>query len=165
MGLKSFVLTLAVLLLLTSCEEVAPDYSAQHLSLEELYESPGYPWFNTEVAIYNPTVWMVDAVRTGFDPNTQKILIFVKPSSICRGTTRLFPQVMKTLLAAGIDMTKVEVWSMRSVTDKQPYAPMITIVELPAVYVLRNDAVSASIPIQDYSYLNADTLIANAIAR
>jgi len=159
------VLVLAALLVLTSCDTQAPDFTAQQLTVQELNSSPGYAWFPTEVNIYTPSAPMVDAVRTTFDPTTQKIALFVKPGCSCRGTTKLFPQIMKTLMDAGVDMTKVEVWSMRSITDKHPYQPTIAITDLPAVYVFRNNTVSAEVHDVNYSDTNADTLIANAIAR
>ena len=164
--MKTLILiAVALLLVLTSCETEAPEYSAQQLTITELSESPGYAWFPTEMNLYTPSTPMVDSVRTKFDPSTQKIAIFVKPSCSCRGTTRLFPQIMKTLLNSGIDMSKVEVWSMRGITDKHPYQPNITITDLPAIYVFRNNVVNAEVHDVDYLDSNADTLIANAIAR
>lgn len=77
----------------------------------------------------------------------------------------MFPQIMKTLISAGVDMSKVEVWSMRGITDKHPYQPTITIADLPAVYVFRNDVVVAEVHDNNYTNTNADTLIATALAR
>ena len=159
------VIALAVLLVLTSCETTTPEFSAQQLSVQELNTSPGYAWFPTEVNLYAPSSPMVNAVRTAFDPSTQKVAIFVKPGCSCRGTMRLFPQIMKTLISAGVDMAKVEVWSMRGNTDKHPYQPTITITDLPAVYVFRNGVVVAEVHDINYTDTNADTLIANAVAR
>lgn len=159
------VVALAVLLVLTSCETQAPEFSAQQLTVQELNTSPGYAWFPMEVNLYTPNTSMVDAVRTTFDASTQKVAIFVKPGCSCRGTTRLFPQIMKTLMNAKVDMARVEVWSMRGNTDKHPYQPTITITDLPAVYVLRNDVVVAEVHDINYTNTNADTLIANAVAR
>lgn len=164
--MKSLVaIALVMLLVLTSCETTTPEYSAQRLSVQELNTSPGYAWFPTEVNLYAPNAPMVDAVRTAFDPSTQKVAIFVKPGCSCRGTMKLFPQVMKTLISAEVDMSKVEVWSMRGTTDKHPYQPTITITDLPAVYVFRNGVVTAEVHDVQYTNTNADTLIANAVAR
>lgn len=159
------VIALALVLVLTSCETTTPEYSAQLLTVQELNSSPGYAWFPTEVNLYAPNPLMVDSVRTSFDASTQKVAIFVKPGCSCRGTTKLFPQIMKTLISSGVDMSKVEVWSMRGITDKHPYQPTITITDLPAVYVFRNGVVAAEVHDVNYTLFNADTLIANAVAR
>lgn len=158
-------LALTLLIILTSCETATPEYTAQQLTVQELNTSPGYAWFPTEVNIYSPNASMVDSVRSTFDASTQKIAIFVKPGCSCRGTTRLFPQIMKTLMDAGVDMSKVEVWSMRGLTDKHPYQPTITITDLPSIYVFRNNVIKAEVHDDDFSNTNADTLIANAVAR
>ncbi len=158
-------IALAVLLILTSCETTTPEFSAQQLSVQDLNTSPGYAWFPAQMNQYTPSTPMVDSVRNRFDPSTQKVAIFVKPSCDCRGTMRLFPQIMKTLISAGVDMSKVEVWSMRSNADKHSYQPTITITDLPAVYVFRNGVVVGKIQDVDYTDNNADTLIANAVAR
>ena len=163
--MKSLAILFGLFFLLNACETQAPEYSAQQLSVQELNTSAGYAWFPTEMALFTPNQLMVDSVRNAFDPKTEKVAIFVKPSCSCRGTTRLFPQIMKTLLSAGVDMSKVEVWSMRSTTDKQPYALMIAISDLPAVFVIKNNVVTAEIHDVNYTNTNADTLIATALAR
>lgn len=159
------VIALTLLLVLTSCETVTPEYTAQQLTVTELNETPGYAWFPAEVSQYTPNADMVSTVKTAFDPSTEKIAIFVKPGCSCRGTTRLFPQIMKTLLDANVDMSKVEVWSMRGLTDKHPYQPTITITDLPAVYVFRNNLIVAEVHDVNYTDRNADTLIATAVSK
>ena len=70
---------------------------------------------------------------------------------------------MKTLIEANVDMSRVEVWSMRAETDKHPYQSTITLTDLPAIYVLDKGVVRASVRDNDYTDTNADSLIANAV--
>ncbi|MDZ4745337.1 MAG: hypothetical protein SGJ05_04970 [bacterium] len=159
------IVVFTLLIVLSACTTEPVEFSAQQLTVQELNTSPGYAWFPTEVNLYAPNTSMVDSVRTTFDASTQKVAIFVKPGCSCRGTMRLFPQIMKTLIAADVDMSKVEVWSMRGITDKHPYQPTITITDLPSVYVFRNNVIVAEVHDGNYSDTNADTLIATALAR
>ncbi len=152
-----------VALTLVACNTTTPEQSGQKMSISDLEKNPGYSWYQTEVATYTPNTAMVDSVRSNFDATEQKICIFVKPSCGCRGTQRLFPRVMKTLLDANIDMSKVEVWSMRSPSDNTPYKTTLALTSLPTIVVMRNGVEDARIIDADFNEVNADTLIAQAV--
>ena len=91
------------------------------------------------------------------------ICVCLKPSCSCRGTMKLFPQIMKTLVESKIDMDLVEIWSMRSETDEHPYMDHLSVTDLPVIFILRNNVLSSQILDADYTSTNADTLIADAL--
>jgi len=161
--MKYLALLLAAFLTITACETTSPDGSAQQLTMSELLSSTGYAWFPAEMNSFTPDPTMVDLVNQRYDATEHKIYIFVKPSCSCRGTQKLFPQIIKTLDASDIDMDKVEIWSMRSTGDSHPYGSKFQITELPMVFVTRDDALLHEIVVGNYNEVNADTLIANAL--
>lgn len=117
-----------------------------------------------EMDSYLPKQSVLDDISTSMSTNTsRRVCIFVKPSCSCRGTQRLFPQIVKALTAAKVDMNRVEIWSMRGTTDKHPYQSIITIGELPTIYVLENNAIHAMVSDKQYADTNAAELIANAV--
>lgn len=148
-----------------ACETTNPETAGQIIAIDDLGKNPGYAWYQSEISTYDPSAAMVDSVKDNFDAADQKICIFVRPSCGCRGTQRLFPRVMKTLLDANIDLSKVEVWSMRNPGDNTPYKSMLNLSSLPTIVVLKNSVESARIVDADFNEVNADTLIANAIAK
>jgi hypothetical protein len=80
----------------------------------------------------------------------------------------MFPQIVKTLTVAGIPAERIEMWSMRSTTDSQPYSSLFTVGQLPAFYVVTNGVVTASLGddfTTNYNEKNADSLIANAVSQ
>ncbi|MFN9961002.1 MAG: hypothetical protein ACK55I_48600, partial [bacterium] len=82
-------------------------------------------------------------------------------------TQRMFPQIVKTLSAAGIPAERIEMWSMRTTTDSQPYSSLFTVGQLPAFFVVNNGVVTASLGDDfnsQYNEKNADSLIANAVS-
>lgn len=165
--MKTLALAFLCVMVLSSCTSTdVPEANAELLSMTLLTQSPGYSWFVAEMATFSPNVTMVADVNAAMSsqPN-KKVLIFVKPSCSCRGTQRLFPQVMKTLVAANVDPARIEIWSMHSASDKQPYQSIISLADLPAIYVIENGTIRARVIDADYteSKSNADTLIARAM--
>lgn len=154
---------LTVLFLVAACETTTPDPAGQLMSISDLGENPGYSWYQTEIASYTPDASMVDSIVRNFQSADEKVCIFVRPSCGCRGTQRLFPQIMKTLIAAKVDMSKIEIWSMRNPSDKTPYSSTLKLTTLPSIVVTKNGVELARIVDADYNEVNADTLIANAV--
>ncbi len=163
--MKLFLALASVLVLATACTTTEPaDPVAEQLTMQQLTMSPGYSWFMAEMDSYLPKQTVLDDISTSMTQNTnRRVCIFVKPSCSCRGTQRLFPQIVKALVAAKVDMNRVEIWSMRGTTDKHPYQSIITIGELPAIYVIENNAVRSMVSDKQYADSNAAELIANAV--
>ena len=158
-----YILVLTLLALTIGCETTSPSGEAQQLTLSELTSAPGYAWFPAEMNSYTPRAEMIDSVNQRFDNSSHKIYVFVKPSCSCRGTQKLFPQIIKTLEASNVDMNRVEIWSMRYPTDSHPHSGKVSISDLPSVFVIKNEAVLHEINDGDYDLTNADALIANAL--
>ena len=163
--MKLFLALASVLVLATACTTTEPtDPVAEQLTMQQLTMSPGYSWFMAEMDSYLPKQTVLDDISTSMTQNTnRRVCIFVKPSCSCRGTQRLFPQIVNALVAAKVDMNRVEIWSMRGTTDKHPYQSIITIGELPAIYVIENNAVRSMVSDKQYADSNAAELIANAV--
>lgn len=168
--MKILLAALALVAVLGSCTTTTePSTEAQRLSMVDLTQTPGFTWFVAEMDGYMPDTAQVSRVRAAMIAAPEKkVYIFVRPTCSCRGTQRMFPQVMKTLVASGVDMGRVEVWSMKNTTDAHPYSSLFTITQLPAFYVVANNAVTASMNddfATNYNEKNADSLIANAVSR
>lgn len=150
---------------LSSCTSEAPPTDAQVMTIQELNSSAGYSWFPSETGLYTPDAAIVNQLKTSFDTNTQKITVYVKPACSCKGTQKLFPQVMKTLMAASIPMRCVTIYSMRTSADKHPMMTKFVVNTLPVFYITRNDSIRSSIVDVDYTGDNADSLTLRAILR
>ncbi len=154
---------LSLVFIAAACSSTEPDTAqAQQLSLQELTEAPGYAWFPAEMQSYTPRDQYVQQITTNFNAD-QKVCVFVRPSCSCTGTQKLFPQIIKTLTASGVDMSKVEIWSMRSESDRHPYSSSVTITDLPTIWVLSNGNPLHEIIETQYNLSNADSLIAAAL--
>lgn len=163
--MKTILLLITLAFVVSSCETTSVEGQAQQITLDELNSTPGYAWFPAEMTTYAPSQEMVDSVNTRFKTSTHKICIFVKPACSCRGTQKLFPQVMKTITESNIPMDNVEIWSMRSTSDLHPYMADLEVTDLPIVFILENDVLTSRILDADYNSTNADTLLANSLIR
>lgn len=162
-----FLVGLLCSLSLASCStstEADPD-TAQILQYDELNNSAGYAWFPAELNAFSPSSEMVASIRQNFRASEHHFVFFVKATCNCRGTTKLFPQIMKTLTQAGVPLSNIELYSMRASTDKHPYQAAISVQSLPTIVTLHSAAVSDLIFDQMYTGFNADTLIALALQK
>jgi len=164
---RTFLLAAVTLTMvgLWSCNSEVPATDAQVVTVQELNSSAGYAWFPSETGIYTPNASIVSQLQASFDTNAHKITVYVKPACSCKGTQKLFPQVMKTLMAANIPMRCVTIYSMRTSGDKHPMMDKFVVNSLPVFYITRNDSIRASIVDVDYNGDNADSLTLRAILR
>ena len=143
-----------------------PELTAQRLMIDDLTKTPGFTWFVAEMNRFEPRPELLPPITAAFQTASEKkVCIFVKASCSCRGTQRLFPQIVKTLLDANVPEDRIEVWSMRTEQDRHPYEAMFKISALPSIYVIDNGIVRDSVQDYDYNESNADSLIARAVVR
>jgi len=155
------------LLVLGGCTTTSePESTAQQLTMDELTRTPGFTWFVAEMSRFTPNTQLLPQIESAFTKTpTKKVCIFVKPTCSCRGTQRLFPQVVKTLLEAKVPESNIEIWSMRSESDRHLYESTLKISSLPAIFVIQDGAVRDSVRDFDFNDSNADSLIARAVNR
>ena len=168
-SMKMLLACLAMAIVVTGCvTSTDPATEAQLLTTEDLTQTPGFAWFPIESAQYTPDPVQVERVRSAMAATPgKKIYMFIRPTCSCRGTQRMFPQIVKTLTVAGVPAERIEMWSMRATTDSQPYSSLFTIGQLPSFYVVTNGVVTASLGDDfktSYNEKNADSLIANAVS-
>ncbi len=147
-----------------ACDTTTPSNTAEKLLLDDLSKNPGFSWFQGEVVAYSPNAAMVAQLAGSYSAD-KKVCVFVRPSCGCRGTQKLFPRVMKTLMEAKVDMSTVEIWGMRDPSDESPYKSTLNLTTLPTISVFTNGKETARIVDSDYNELNADTLIAVAVSQ
>jgi hypothetical protein len=151
-------------MVLTSCSSSTEvDTTAEQLTMQELESNVGYAWFPVEMGMYSPQSQYVSTINATFATD-QKVILFVRPSCSCRGTQKLFPQIMKVLKEAGVPESNIEVWSCRAITDSHPYMSDISLSVLPTIVVTRNGVTTGRVTDADFNGSNADSLMANAIA-
>lgn len=162
-----FLLAILGLLSLGACTSPQePEYAAQQLTVNDLTQAPGFTWFVAEMGRFSPKPDLLPPITAAFEASTsKKVCIFVKASCTCRGTQRLFPQIVKTLLAANVSPERIEIWSMRTEADRHPYEGLVSISSLPAIYVMQDGAILGTVRDSAYNESNADTLIARAVGK
>lgn len=162
-----FAVFAAALFVLAGCTTTSePESVAQQLTMDELTRTPGFTWFVAEMSRFAPNAQLLPQIESAFTRTpTKKVCIFVKPTCSCRGTQRLFPQVVKTLIEAKVPTSSIEIWSMRSESDRHQYESTLKISSLPAIFVIQDGTVRDSVRDFDFNDSNADSLIARAVNR
>jgi hypothetical protein len=136
-----------------ACEDApttTPEQQLGKVSVEQFLAEPRYSvWFNTGYDAYPAADAQsqarfndeVAAIRSSFDSSRHSVVMIVKPTCSCQKTQHTMPMVLKTLDAAGVPHSKVEIW----ITDarlagfdqlKSTHTPAIT--DAPTFIVLKD---------------------------
>lgn len=110
------------------------------MTVNQLFNTPGYSWMSGEVASYTPNTATVAQISTEFQAKKQKVFLFVNPSCTCTGTKKRFPQTIRILQDAGLTENDIVIVSMHSSKDKQPFADRFTVRGLPSFFVTRAES-------------------------
>lgn len=118
---RLILLLLAVPFILGACTDntVAPTVTLGETSIDEFLENPGYlSWYtpgyeaypqSADQAVFDAAVDQISA-RLSVEEAEYRAILVVKPNCSCQHTQREMPRVMKTLDAAGLPHSQVEVW-------------------------------------------------------
>jgi len=143
--MKLIALVLTCALVFAACSEsTAPDYTAEKMSIASLNTTLGYDWFRVEENSYQSDTAKVRRITEAYNPDTDKFVFYVNPSCSCKGTQKLFPQTMRILRDAGITEPQIEIFSMRSASDKHPHMGHLDVKRLPTIFIVRNDVIVGS---------------------
>jgi len=120
--MKRLILSLlAVPFFIGACTDdtVAPTVSLGETTLSEFLENPGYlSWYTpgyeaypqaADQAVFQAAVDQISA-RLAAEQAEYRAILVIKPNCGCQHTQREMPRVMKTLDAAGLPHSQVEVW-------------------------------------------------------
>lgn len=158
--MKLTVLLLVCAMLFSACSEsTAPEDNAEKVSVQSLSSTLGFDWFSAEMTKYQPDAAKVLELQGKYNPATDAVYLYVNPSCGCKGTQKLFPHTMRVLNDAGIKEPRVEIYSMRSATDKHPYMSFMPVKRLPTIYIVRNGAVVGSFSEQPDDVVLEDMLL------
>ncbi len=143
---RFFVLGFILSFSLIRCTEtVAPEYEAKQMTLEQLRSTPGYSWFDLEMSLYEPDTQLVAAIADAYQPGVHHFTFFIKPECQCKGTTKLFPRIVRILFEASVSDTAMTIYSMRSPEDKYPRPDIFQLKKLPTIFCTRQGTVVGQI--------------------
>lgn len=125
--------------ILAACSDSSsPNDKVIKMTLDEVRQTPGYNWYVIEEEDFEPNANVVGAIRDEFDPDAQKILFFVSPACACAQDQSAFPKCVKTMTLAGFSENVMEIYSMNYASLAHPYDTIISVIDFPTIYILKN---------------------------
>lgn len=144
--MKFFLLFLSFVIFLISCDTEPADITAKLMTIEEIKKTPGFDWFQTYYDIYIPNQNIVDSIKTTFNPQIHKLIIYARPvCSSCDTTMKPFPQLIKTLHLANIPDSTFQIYSCRTLSSPHPYKDIFTIRTLPSAFLMKDNSAKYSV--------------------
>jgi len=150
------VLTLAfslmMLVLIASCTETTSVAGeAELVSESEIMTTPGFKeWYQTDLDAYSPDPAVINDIKTVFDADNHKFVLFASSCGYCVGDQNDFAVMMKIIHEAGIPESNYQLYSIVKATYKQPYESRFTLNFLPSCFILKDEEAVYSV---------ADTMI------
>jgi len=137
--LRSIFFIIAIIFF-ASCSE--SEKNAQKITLEDIYSNKvrGYDWFDFEYQDYNLNKDNLQDIRSNFNVEAHKILIYTSPSCSCGREFRKFPAFIKILDSAGISKESYEIYSIGDRDFSHPYKDLFKINIIPSFIVLHDNA-------------------------
>jgi hypothetical protein len=133
-----------MLALFISCSDSTTDpvdKTATKVSVDELKSQPGFETFQTSYNTYTPDIEYVDSLKSVFKSSDDQFYFYLKLDCQCNATTKLFPRMMKTLDAAGINHENINLYVMLDETYSYPEKDFITVTDLPQLFVMHGSEV------------------------
>ncbi len=130
-----FVLMLALFISCSDSTTEPVDKTATKVSVDDLKSQPGFETFQTSYNTYTPDVEYVDSLKSVFKSSDDQFYFYLKMDCQCNATTKLFPRMMKTLDAAGINHENINLYVMLDETYSYPEKDFITVNDLPQLFV------------------------------
>jgi hypothetical protein len=145
MTINKILIFLLAFVLFAACEDNPVNQKAAVIIDRDNLMEPGYTWFYPNYNSYSLDKGLINQIEQAFDPDSQKIYIFVKPSCACTGTQFYFPSIIKALDSAKITEANYEMWTMNNSDYSYPYSNLFAITNLPAFVVVKNNVAVYSI--------------------
>lgn len=137
-SLKYIAIFATALFLLAACEENATQSEASLVSFDEITSSSGFLWFSEKYIEYEPNEEYVNQIAAGFNPATDSIFVFAKPSCTCNGNHYYFASFMKIADMAGIDHSNMTFVSINSKNDIHPFQDRMHLTMIPEFIIIRD---------------------------
>jgi hypothetical protein len=133
-----------MLAFLISCSDSTTDpvdKTATKVTVEDLTTQPGFETYETSYNTYIPDTDYVDSLMSVYKSSDDQFYFYLKMDCQCNATTKLFPRMMKTLDAAGINHENINLYIMLDESYSYPEKDFITVTDLPQLFVKHGSVV------------------------
>ena len=133
-----------MLAFLISCSDSTTDpvdKTATKVTVEDLTTQPGFETYETSYNTYIPDTDYVDSLMSVYNSSDDQFYFYLKMDCQCNATTKLFPRMMKTLDAAGINHENINLYIMLDESYSYPEKDFITVTDLPQLFVKHGSVV------------------------
>ncbi|MCK5742993.1 MAG: hypothetical protein KAH48_12325 [Chlorobi bacterium] len=146
------VFSVMILLVFSSCAETTSVAGeAELVSESEILTTPGFEeWYQTDLDAYSPDPSVINDIKTVFDADKHKFVLFASSCGTCVGDQSDFAIMMKIIHEADIPVSYYQLYSIVKASYKQPYESRFSLHFLPSCFILKDDEAVYSI---------ADTMI------
>jgi hypothetical protein len=138
-------MALAFSLLFVSCSDDNTEFKTRETPRAELYQTPGFSWFEAKVMTYKADSLIAKDIKSNFQSGKQTLIFFAAPACSCDSNQNVFPHSMAVLDASGIASTNYKIVAMQDENAANPYSEIIKVKKLPEIYLLENGTPKYSI--------------------
>lgn len=142
---KYLILAVLISFVFVGCNESTTNVDADLTDYETIILQPGFQWIPFRKEQYEPNPNVIDSIKKYYNPNIYSFYIFAKPSCTCEGEHNQLAYLFDIFDESEIEYSNALIYAMNSINNNHPYSDYLTINELPAFYVLKDNSIFYSI--------------------
>ena len=132
----------SIISIIISCSSDDETQIAIQFTIDEINNSRSFYWYKIEYNIYNYNTDILDSIKTLFNENAFKVVIYTSPGCGCGNLYAYFPQLIKVL--DSVNITNYEIYVVFNADENKlmfehPYSHLFQIATLPSIYLLKSE--------------------------
>lgn len=119
---------------LMNCSGEDTEKFASEKTINDLYSTPGFEWFEYEYSQYTPDSFSVKQIDSLWKLRRYRFIVFVQPSCNCSETQKVFPSIIKSLQESNVPDSAIKIYLVLDFTYSHPFEKKFKVVSLPGCF-------------------------------
>lgn len=121
-------------IILNACSGEVVEKNAVEKSMNELFITPGFEWFEYEFNQYDPDSLATHLIDSLWKIRQYRFIIFVQPSCNCSETQKIFPSIVKSLKMGNVPDTAIKIYLIMNLDYSHPFEKKFKVMTLPGCF-------------------------------
>lgn len=131
---KRILLFSILIMILNACSGEVVEKNAVEKSINQLFTTPGFEWFEYELNQYGPDTIATNQIDSLWKIRQYRFILFVQPSCNCNETQKIFPSIVKSLKLGNVPDTVIKIYLIMDLDYSHPFEKKFKVMTLPGCF-------------------------------
>lgn len=123
-----------LIILLNACSGEVVEKNAVEKSINQLFSTPGFEWFEYEFYRYSPDTFATHQIDSLWKTRQYLFILFVQPSCNCDETQKIFPSIVKSLKMGNVPDSVIKIYLVMNLDYSHPFEKKFKVMTLPGCF-------------------------------